>query len=127
MDAELYELLAELGRARFLVHQYQIDRNGPDVVAWVRNQDAWADVAILHSDAVAYACRTPLGPGQDALDPVEVYWQIAGLPARVLRDLLALPAPGEKGAPNALSPAMVGYGLPADQRRPLTRVQRRGL
>lgn len=125
MDTELGELLATLGRS-YWVHQYRIDRNGPKVLAAVRNWDGCSDMAVLHSDAVAYACRTPSGSGEDVLDPEKVHWQIAGMPARVLRELLALPAPGEKGAPTGLSPVMVGYGLPAAQRTPSMRVRRRG-
>lgn len=116
MDAELYKLLTELGRAGYMVHTYQIHQALPNVVAAVRVWDGCADVVIIYADDCAYACRTPAGPGRDVLDPSEVYWQVAGMPARALGDLLALAAPGHEGAPKALTPVMKGFGLPAGKR-----------
>jgi hypothetical protein len=126
MDSELYELLTKLGRAGYLVHSYQINHDGPEVLAMVLDRDQCADVFILHDDRRAYTYRTPSGAGQDVLDPAQVFWDCPGKPVRAARALLALPAPGDKAAPTVLYAAQTGLCLPAEQRGPNHTVRKRG-
>jgi hypothetical protein len=126
MDRELYEALTALGRAGFLIHSYQLDRdNRPDIVAGVLNRGAWADVVILHGETRAYALRTPRGEGRDVLYPTEVSWDCAAKPARAITALLALPAPGPHGTRTVLYPPQSGLCLPPEQRSPKLTIRTR--
>lgn len=127
MDTELYEVITEVGRAGFLVHSYQADHDGPLVVVMVLDRGDCADVVILHDERRAYAYRTPSGNGQDVLDPEQVCWDCPGKPARALRAVLDLPAPGAKAAPTVLYAPQRGLCLPVERRGAALTVRRRGI
>src|SRR5690349_3299633 len=126
MDRELYELLTELGRAGYLVHSYRVNHDGPDALAMVLDRGQCADVFILHDDRRAYSYRTPKGADQDVLDPTQVFWDCQGKPVRAARALLALRAPGDKGAPTVLYTAQTGLCLPTERRGPNRTARKRG-
>ncbi|MPZ86281.1 MAG: hypothetical protein GEV28_40295 [Actinophytocola sp.] len=126
MDAELYESLTELGRAGYLVHTYQVDHDGPMVVAMVLDRGGCADVFILHDEHRAYAYRTPNGAGRDVLNPAVVFWDCPGKPVRAGRALLDLPAPGEKDVRIVLRAPKSRLCLPVERRGPNLSIRRRG-
>jgi hypothetical protein len=126
VDHELYELLTDLGLRGFLVHSYQIDHDGPMVVAMVLDRAGCADVFILHHEHRAYSYRTPSGDGRDVLNPAVVFWDCPGKPVRALRALLALPAPGETGGNTVLRVPQARLCLPAERRGPNLTIRRRG-
>lgn len=126
MDRELYELLTEFGREGSLVHSYQVDRDGPMVVAMVLDRAGCADVFILHDEHRAYAYRTPSGDGWDVLNPAVVLWDCAGKPVRALRALRDLPEPGESDGRIVLRAAKSRLCLPAERRGPNLTIRKRG-
>jgi hypothetical protein len=126
MDNELYELFTDLGLAGFLVHSYQVDHDGPMVVAMVLDRAGCADVFILHDERLAYAYRTPRGDGRDVLNPAIVCWDCPGKPMRAGRALLDLPAPDEKDVRTVLRPPQARLCLPPERRRPNLTIRRRG-
>jgi hypothetical protein len=119
MERDVFELLRQLSRARFVVHSYRISNDGPEVVAMVLNRGDCADVLILHHELCAYSYRTPTGDGRDVLDPEEVLWDCAAKVERAARALLELPEPGKDAAPTVLyrpAPAHKALVLPAERR-----------
>lgn len=126
MDNALYELMTDLGRAGFLVHSYQIDRDGPLAVAAVKDRAGCADVFILHGEHLAYAYRTPRGDGRDVLNPAVVFWDCPGKPVRAGRALLDLPMPGVRDVRIVLRPAKSRLCLSAERRGPNLTIRRRG-
>lgn len=116
MNAELFGLLAELGRAGFDMDNYVLDRPGhPTVVAGVLNHHDGdcADVIILYAEGLAYAFRAPVGDSRDVLAPAEVFWDCPGKAVRAIRAVLALPTPSAEDAPRALYPPKPQLCLPA--------------
>lgn len=127
MDAELYGLMTELGRRGYMVHNYQLDQDGPLAVAAVLRRGTCADVLILHDEHRAYAYRTSAGADQDVLDPTEVMWDCPAKPVRALNALLALPKPGAPAAPTVPYPPQSGLCLPAAPRGEPMTMRRRGI
>jgi hypothetical protein len=116
---ELAELLTLLGKHRFVMHEFQSDRDGPVIVAAIREFRACADVVVLVDEQRASAWRTPRGDGLDVLAPAQVLWIYAANPLWTLRALLTLPPPGHPDAPTDAIVAPVGLGLPIQDRRPV--------
>lgn len=126
MDRQLYELLTGLGRKGFLVHQYQIDHDGPVAVVFVLDRAGYADVFILHDEHRAYAYRTLSGDGRDVLYPAVVVWDCPGKPARAARALLDLPPPGEPDIRIVLRVPKSRLCLPPERRGPNLTIRKRG-
>jgi hypothetical protein len=122
---ELDVLLERLGRLGALLHGFQTDQHGPDVLAAVRNYGGVADVVILLDETRAAAWRCPTGPDVDVFAPTQVYWSYASSPVWTLLSLLTLDPPGHPDAPATLTAAPAGLGLPVEGRMPV-RVRARG-
>lgn len=125
MTDELDALIDQLGKSGFLLHAFQVDRYGPDILAVVFGYGGCADVMILWDEHRACAYRVPIGPAVDLFNPSRVYWHYGTDPVWTLRALLTLAPPGHPDAPTALTDAPPGYGIPVQGRMPV-RVRRRG-
>lgn len=125
MTDELEELLTLLGKHRFTMHEFQPDRDGPEVLAAIREFRACADVVVMLDQQRACAWRTPRRPDLDLLAPTHVFWVYAANPVWTLRALLTLPPPGHPDAPADLIGAPDGLGLPTQNRKP-ARIRIRG-
>ncbi|HKN51002.1 MAG TPA: hypothetical protein VJX66_00810 [Amycolatopsis sp.] len=103
-DLGLEELLNEVRRRKWVLHLFG-GRESPEIYAAVFQWETCADVVILRDEDHATAFRVPTFPGTDVFDPGVVTWQYHATPVWTLRAVLALPAPGESGAPlQALRP-----------------------
>jgi hypothetical protein len=103
-----YELMTELGRAAFLVHTYQVNQFGPEVMATVRDRCACADVAVMYGGHHAFTYRTPTDDGIDELEPAPVSWWHGAPPVQALRKLLDLPRARRTSTPTDLTDALPG-------------------
>jgi len=121
---ELDVLLERAGKRGFMVHMFRMDRHGPEVMAGVYQWRGCADVFVLSGGEHAHAYRLPTGADADVFAPRRVYWWYAQNPVWTLRALLTLPAPGHGDAPDMLTDAPPGMGVPGD-RMPV-RMRRRG-
>jgi len=116
MTDELAVLIERIGRSGFLLHSFQGDRHGPDVLAAVRDFGGIADVVIMFDAERACAYRTPTGPGIDIFAPTKVLWSYASSAVWTLRALVTLAAPGHPDAPTELTAAPPGLGVPREWR-----------
>jgi hypothetical protein len=117
---ELDELLIRLGRQRFMEHAFRVDRNGPNVLAFVHDWgEGAADVVILFDERVACAYRTATKPGVDVFAPELVSWWYSASPVWTLRAMISLPQPGHPDEPNQLLAPPRGYALPKAGRMPV--------
>src|SRR2546423_2308710 len=116
MTDELATLITLIGKSGFMLHSFQGDRHGPDVLAAVRDYGGIADVVILFDEDRAFAYRTPSGPGVDIFGPEKVFWSYASSSIWTLRALLTLAPPGHPDAPTELTPAQRGLGIPPEWR-----------
>ena len=119
MTGELDALLEQLGRQRFVVHQFRVDQHGPDVVAAVHDWGEVVDVVILIDEYNACAYRVPKGADVDVFDPEAVYWWFTASPTWTLRALLELPQPAHPNAPRELIYSPAVYQLPKASRTPV--------
>jgi hypothetical protein len=111
-NPELDDALRELGRARFVFHEF-----GEDALAAVHDWGGTADVLIIgDSPSAATAYRTPSPEGLDPFAPLNVLWIYASDVLSTVRALLGLPSPAAEGAPSKLIPAPPGIGLSAQWR-----------
>ncbi|HEV8559038.1 MAG TPA: hypothetical protein VGR06_21915 [Actinophytocola sp.] len=118
-STELDALLSRIGRQRFLAHAFRPDRNGPDVLAFVRYwAGGTADVVIVFDEARASAFRTA-GSGADVFAPELVSWWYLNNPVWTLRALMALPEPGHPDEPVEIMRPPPGCLLPAGGRMPV--------
>ncbi|GAB3438867.1 hypothetical protein [Actinophytocola sediminis] len=109
---ELDALIEKAAKRGFLWHQFRIDRHGPEVLAGVFQWRACADVLVLADDDNSHAYRTPTNPTTDVFAPAHVCWWYGGNSmVWVLRALLTLPRPDERGARFPLVPAPKGTGV----------------
>jgi hypothetical protein len=116
---ELDELLGLVGRQRFLAYAFRSDRDGPDVLAFVRYwAGGTADVVIVFDEERASAFRTA-GSGADVFAPELVSWWYAAKPVWTLRALIALPEPGHPDEPIELMRPPPECLLPAAGRMPV--------
>ena len=116
---ELDELLGLVGRQGFLAHEFKSDRDGPEVLAFVRYwAGGSADVVIVFDEVRASAFRTA-GSGADVFAPELVSWWYVSNPVWTLRALLALPGPGHPDEPIELMRPPPEYLLPAGDRMPV--------
>ncbi|HEU5473846.1 MAG TPA: hypothetical protein VFV67_24640 [Actinophytocola sp.] len=122
--SELDLLMEQLGRAGYLFHAFQVDRQGPDLLAATRQYVECADVVTLFDQTRAVAWRCPTGPAVDVFAPAQVYWSYASSPVWTLRALLTLAPPGHPEAPRDLAATPSGLGLPVHGRLPV-QVRRR--
>jgi hypothetical protein len=116
MTDELAALIEKIGKSGFLLHSFQGDRHGPDVLAAVRDFGGVVDVVIMFDEQRACAYRTPSGPGVDVFGPRHVFWSYASSAVWTLRALLTLAAPGQPDAPSELNPAPFALGVPQEWR-----------
>lgn len=124
---EARNLVDQLGRRRFLVYTFQLDRHGPEIIAATLKWSEYVDVMVLRSDRRADAWRMPRKEGVDELDPPQVVWWCGGGPVKVVGDLLELPAPGQPLAPMFRMALPPGVALPVERRGAPVRVRRRGM
>lgn len=116
---ELDELLGLVGRLGFLAYAFRSDRDGPDVLAFVRYwAGGTADVAIIFDEERASAFRTA-GSGADVFAPELVSWSYTAKPVWTLRALIALPAPGHPDELVELMRPPTACVLPAGPRMPV--------
>jgi hypothetical protein len=118
---ELEVLLDRLSRRHFRLQAFRPDRHGPEVLAAVRKWGDCADVAIMFSEERALAYRVPTTPEVDVYAPERVLWWYAHKSVWTLRALLTLAPPGHPDAPDTLTPAPVGLGIPREARTPVTK------
>lgn len=116
MTDELAALIERIGKNGFLLHSFQGDRHGPDVLAAVRDFGGTADVVIMFDPERACAYRTPTGQGVDIFAPDNVFWSYASSAIWTLRALLTLAAPGHPDAPADLAAAPPGLSVPREWR-----------
>jgi hypothetical protein len=116
MTDELAALVELVGKRGFMLHSFQGDRHGPDVLAAVHNHGRCADVVIIFDEHRACAYRTPTGPDADIFAPRHVLWSYASSSVWTLRALLTLAPPGHPDAPADLSEAPNGLGVPQELR-----------
>jgi hypothetical protein len=133
-DVSEFDLLLEsAGRRGFLWHMFRPDRHGPDAIAGVFGHDRCVDVFVLTGGEHAHAYRSPTGPRDDIFAPGQVFWWYSGNPVWTLRAVLALPEPGDHGAPDTLVTVPPGFGVPGARtpvrirRRSVTQQSRFGL
>lgn len=126
LTAEAHNLLDQIGKRRYLIYRYRLDRHGPEITAAILRWSDYADVLVLRSDRRADAWRLPREGAVDELDPPQVVWWCGGGPVRVVGDLLQLPDPGQPLAPRYVMPLPQGAGLPVERRGAPVRVERRG-
>ncbi|MPZ83107.1 MAG: hypothetical protein GEV28_23025 [Actinophytocola sp.] len=117
-------LIETAGRRCYLWHMFRMDRHGPELLAGVYQWRDCADVVVLFDDQHAHAYRIPTDENTDVFTPTHVYWWYGANPVWTMRALLTLPAPGHPDAPDTLTPAPPGTGIPGD-RMPV-RMRRRG-
>ena len=117
MTDELAALIKLIGTNGFMLHSFQGDRHGPDVLAAVRDYGGSSDVVIMFDEDRACAYRTPSGPGIDVFGPSQVYWSYASSAVWTLRAMLTLDPPGRPDAPRDLTPAPNGLGVPREWRQ----------
>jgi hypothetical protein len=125
MTDELAALITLIGKSGFMLHSFQGDRHGPDVLAAVRDYGGVADVVILFDEKHACAYRTPSAQGMDVFDPGQVFWSYASSSVWTLRALITLAPPGHPEAPAELAPAQNGLGIPPEWRERV-RLRKRG-
>jgi hypothetical protein len=116
MTDELAALIELIGKRGFMLHSFQGDQHGPDVLAAVCEHAAAADIVIIFDEHRACAYRTPTGPTADIFAPSHVFWYYASSSIWTLRALLTLAAPGHPDAPADLTPAPPGLGIPSEWR-----------
>jgi hypothetical protein len=115
-DVTEWDALLEAAATRgYLWHMFRTDRHGPEVLTGVFQHHASADVIVFSGAEHAHAYRLPTDGDTDVFTPARVYWWYAASPVWTLRALLALPAPGKRGAPGTLLPAPPGAGVPGDR------------
>jgi hypothetical protein len=116
---ELDELLGLVGRLGFLTYAFRSDRDGPEVLAFVRYwAGRTADVVIVFDEERASAFRTA-GSGADVFAPELVSWSYTAKPVWTLRALIALPTPGHPDEPVELRRPAPACVLPASSRMPV--------
>lgn len=116
MTDELAALIEKIGKSGFMLHSFQGDRHGPDVLAAVRDFGGTVDVMIMFDAERACAYRTPTGPDIDVFEPHHVLWSYASSAVWTLRALLTLAAPDHPDAPVELLQAPNGLGVPHEWR-----------
>lgn len=121
-DARMKDFEALLGlvkRRGFRMHAFDANRHGPGILAGDYRHSAGdaIDVIVLYDQRSAAAWRAPIGE-KDEFAPSQVYWSLRGDSVSTLRALLLLPPPGMPEAPNELSEAPAGLGVPAQGRKP---------
>lgn len=93
---------------------------GPDIVASVRRWPTCADVVILRGEDDATAYRGATLRNADPFMPELVSWQYHSSVVWTLRAVVALPAPGQIGAPLAVLRPDLPCFLPPDLGRPVS-------
>jgi hypothetical protein len=110
---EFDALMLLLGERGFVLHSFRADLpGGPEVLAAVLDHGGAADVVLLFGEDHAVAYRTPSGPGTDLFTVTRVHWSYAAPATWTLRALLTLPPPWHPDAPQELTDAPPGVGLP---------------
>lgn len=97
---------------------FNADHHGPDILGGMfrHRSHRCVDVIVFRSPLKAVAWRSPLDE-PDEFAPTRVYWASFGTCAGTVSSLLALPGPGEPGAPRGLLEAPVGVVVPMELRR----------
>lgn len=113
---ELDALLEKAGKRGYLWHQFRVDQHGPEVLAGMFQWGDCADVVVLTDDASSHAYRTPVVPAVDVFAPSHVHWwygrsEKVGM-VWVMRALLTLPRPDERGGLPPLIAAPPDTGVP---------------
>jgi hypothetical protein len=116
MTDELAALVELIGKRGFMLHSFQGDRHGPDVLAAVCDHGGAVDVVIIFDEHRACAYRSPTAPGTDIFEPSQVFWSYASSSIWTLRALLTLAPPGHPDAPVDLTSAPNGLGVPREWR-----------
>jgi hypothetical protein len=115
MLTETAQLITELRRRRWTQYRW-----GPPhqlvLVAWtyIHNPPDFADVILLRGEDAAIGYRKPLLPNAGPWSPDVVMYQYHSGVVRTLRAMLALPRPGQAGAPTHLEVPAAGCALPPD-------------
>lgn len=95
---ELRDLLSELRRRQWTLIRWG-DADAPSLLAAMFKWPTCADVLILRNEHHATVYRVPTFDDAGVFNPTVVSYQYHSSPLWALRAILALPAPGEPGAP----------------------------
>lgn len=115
---ELKDMLDELRRRHWTLIIWG-DKQSPELVAAMFQRASSADVLILRNRDDATAYRVPMRGEDSVFNPETVVYQYHSSAWWTLRAILALPVPGETGAPAWCEAPVAKCMIPGDLPKPV--------